>query len=103
MKTIYDTEINNDVIIFNLERLTNQIFRLLPTNEEGDDWLKPLETLIIELSGLSALLPENEKIFTLLCKLQGLKECGDNIDFMLFRRIVFECCSIAQSAKNELK
>ena len=37
MMTIYDSEINNEVIAFNLRRLKNQIFHLLPSNEEGED------------------------------------------------------------------
>lgn len=37
MKTIYDSEITEEVIVFNLNRLKNQIFHLLPSNEEGEN------------------------------------------------------------------
>ena len=30
-------------------RLTNQIYKLLPSREEGVDWRKPLSTLIEEI------------------------------------------------------
>lgn len=103
MVTVYNSEIDIDVVSLNLKRLTNQIFRLLPANEEGQDWLKPLDTILIEIAGLSDLFPNNTKLFELLCKLQGLKEQGENIDFTWFRRIIFECCSIAQNIEKSLK
>lgn len=37
MLTIYDTEVDNAVIAFNFNRLKNQIFHLLPSNEEGEN------------------------------------------------------------------
>ena len=37
MITIYDSEVNAEVVSSNLNRLTSQIFRLLPANEEGQD------------------------------------------------------------------
>ena len=33
----------------NLKRLTNQIYKLLPSREEGLDWQLPLDTIIEEL------------------------------------------------------
>jgi hypothetical protein len=37
MITVYDSNISNAVLAFNLNRLKNQIFHLLPSNEEGED------------------------------------------------------------------
>ena len=37
MMTIYNSEVDNSVIAFNLNRLKNQIFHLLPANEEGEN------------------------------------------------------------------
>ena len=34
----YNTLIDNEAIIINLKRLTNQIYKLLPLREEGGDW-----------------------------------------------------------------
>lgn len=81
MITIYDSEVNAEVVSSNLNRLTSQIFRLLPANEEGQDWLKPLDTILLETAGLSNLFPDNVKLFELLSKLQGLKEQGEGIEF----------------------
>lgn len=85
------------------ERIVGQIFRLLPMREEDKDYLKPLNTLIVELAGYTWAFPEDKELSTLLGKLRGLKsdECRD--DFMLFRRMVFEACSIASSIKDSLR
>ncbi len=37
MKTKYNTEIDNQIIINNLKKLINQIYKLLPNREEGID------------------------------------------------------------------
>lgn len=79
--TRYDSQVNEETIAFNMRRITNQIFRLLPANEEGQDWLKPLDTILLEVAGLSGLFPDNIKLFELLSKLQGLKEQNKEIDF----------------------
>lgn len=99
--TIYNSEVDNATIAFNFSRLKNQIFHLLPSNEEGDDWLKPLDTIILEISGLSNLFPEDSKMLELFSKLEGLKIQGEKIDFKWFRRIIFECCSLAQAIERQ--
>ena len=103
MVTIYNSEVSNDVIAFNLNRLKNQIFHLLPSNEEGEDWLKPLDTIILEIAGLSNLFPEDSKLFELLTKLEGLKAQGQEIDFQWFRRIIFECCYLTQTIEKQFQ
>lgn len=37
MDTVYNFEIDDNLIIENLDRITNQIFKLLPTYEEDQD------------------------------------------------------------------
>ena len=51
----YSLSIDKNAIQSNLKRLTNQIYRLLPTREEGGDWRRPLETIMEELAGMSRL------------------------------------------------
>ena len=51
----YDLNINLEAIKVNLERLTNQIYKLLPLREEGGDWQKPLYTIMEELAGMDRL------------------------------------------------
>ena len=37
MITKYDSKVDNLTIAFNLNRIKNQIFHLLPSNEEGEN------------------------------------------------------------------
>lgn len=91
----YDTEIQNDAIIVNLRRLTNQIYKLLPIREENGDWQKPLATIVEEVSGMDRLfLDQQPVLFKLLCKLEGLFMLIDRDDFQLYRSIIFECLSL---------
>lgn len=99
----YNIEISDEAIIENLSRILNQIFSLLPTYEEGKDWIKPCETLIVELLGMTHLFPDQKNIYSLICKLSGLKELGDEIDFLLFRRSIFECCSMVDKIRQSFQ
>lgn len=94
---------NNAAIISNLNRLCNQTYRLLPTREEEGNWIKPLETLYIELLGLSDLLqPQQSELLTLVSKIDGLRVGGEDIDFLLYRRTIFECCGLINKIKENL-
>lgn len=91
----YDTEIQNAVIVDNLHRLINQIYKLLPNREEGIDWEKPLTTIMEELAGMDRLLIDQQDIlFPILCKLEGLFTLAEEDDFQLYRRTIFECLSL---------
>jgi hypothetical protein len=91
----YDIEIQNTVIVDNLHRLINQIYKLLPNREEGIDWEKPLTTIMEELAGMDRLLIDQQDIlFPLLCKLEGLFTLAEKDDFQLYRRTIFECLSL---------
>lgn len=91
----YSLNINIDAIQSNLKRLTNQIYKLLPTWEEAADWKKPLTTIIEEIAGMDRLFLDHHKIlFSLLCKLEGLFIYSDDKDFLIFRKTVFECLGL---------
>jgi hypothetical protein len=102
MFTVYETDITNSSICYNLHRVVNQIYRLLPLREEGQDWQKPLSTLIIELSGLFNLLPQLNEGLRVLSKLEGLLILGNDLEFYEYRRCIFECCSIISSIEKKL-
>jgi hypothetical protein len=93
--------IDSQAIQDNLFRITNQIYKLLPNREEGLDWKKPLETLIIELKGMSSLLPDQKELFSLLCKLEALKTLEDEEDFLLYRKTIFECLGLMDVIKKQ--
>ena len=91
----YEVEFDNQIILQDLNKLTNQVYKLLPTREEGSDWCKPLETINEEIAGISRLFPDQQAtFFTLLSKLEGLFTLTKDSDFLLYRRIIFECLGL---------
>jgi hypothetical protein len=96
----YNSEIDTAAIIKNLDRLTNQIFKLLPNREEGGDWRTPLENIILELAGMDKLLLDHVTLFSLLCKLEALLDLDKEEDFLLFRKTIFECLGMLNGVKK---
>ena len=39
----------------NVKRLTNQLWKLIPMREHEEDWLKQLDTVILEIAGLNEI------------------------------------------------
>ena len=56
MTTKYNQEIQDEIIIKRLQYLLNQVYKLLPSREEGIDWEKQLDTVIIEIAGLNEIV-----------------------------------------------
>ena len=56
----------------NIERLTDQIWKLIPMREKEEDWKKQLDTVIIEIAGLNEIFIA-PSFLQLLSKLEGLK------------------------------
>jgi hypothetical protein len=48
------------------------------------------------------LFPEKQDLFSLICKLEGLIEEGEEGDFMKYRRTIFECCSLVDRLKRNV-
>lgn len=100
----YDVEINNEIIVKELKKITNLIYKLLPNREENIDWEKPLETIIEELAGMNRLLiDQHDILFPLLSKLEGLFVLTEAEDFSLFRRTIFECLSLCNQLGKEIQ
>lgn len=98
----YDVDINPLVINNNIKKIINQLYKLLPMRQEGEDWIKPLETLIEELCGMNTLVNFDDEIFfSILCKLEGLFHLKDNKDFSLYRRTIFDCLTLLDGLKIE--
>ena len=96
----YNTEIQHEAIIKNIDRLTNQIFKLLPSREEGNDWQTPLNNLILEVAGMSRLMSNQAILFSLLCKMESLLTLDKEDDFLTFRKIIFECLGLVNNLKE---
>ena len=95
MKTKYNLDSSPEVLNKNLKRLINLIYKLLPMREEGEDWAKPLETIIEELVGMNRLFIDLQpELFPVICKLEGLFSLTDEEDMQLYRRVIFECLSL---------
>lgn len=78
-----------------LIRLTNQVYKLLPSREEGADWQWSLSIVIEEIMGMKEIfINHQDKLLSVLCKLEGMKSLNDEKDFALYRRTVFECLSL---------
>lgn len=88
--TKFQGEIDFDIYA---EHLVKSIFKLLPLKEEDKDWEKYLDGLLVELSGMSALLLNEINLIVLTAKLEGLREVEDH---SLFRKIVFDSIDLAK-------
>ena len=88
----YNISFDKKVLQKNIERLINQIWKLIPMKEKGEDWEKHLSTVIIEITGYNEIF-YNEPIFlSLLAKLEGLSATKDNFDS--YRKTIFENITI---------
>ena len=95
----YDIDIENNTIADNIDRITNQIFKLLPSREEGGDWETPLQNLILEVGGMSKLLHDQTILFSLLCKMEALTVLTEQDDYFAFRKLIFECLGLLKQLK----
>ena len=92
----YNVDIEEQTIHNRLQNLINQIYKLLPSREEGADWEKPLQTVLEELTGMQRLMNcgYSEIFFPLLNKLEGLYSLVEDDDFLCYRRTIFECLGL---------
>ena len=96
-------EIDVEAVRFNIKRIINQVYKLLPMREEGRDWIKPLETLIEELSGMKRLIyGQDDLFFLILCKMEGLFSLNRKEDMDIYRRIIFECLNLLSSLETNV-
>ena len=90
--------IPDTVLTSDINRLTNQLWKLIPMRENEEDWLNHLNCLIIELAGLNELCSNtDEKFLVLLSKLKGLSI--ENTVFPVYRKTVFECISLLREMR----
>ena len=100
LQTKYDFKISYEDYNTNITRLTNQLWKLIPMREKEEDWIKQLDTVIIEIAGLNALIGAQAPLFVqLLSKLEGLRiQC--DIEFETYRKTVFETINLIQRLKK---
>lgn len=93
-------EVNTSDVVDNINRITNQIFKLLPLREEHGDWIAPLESLTTEVKGMAILFENQKELFSLVCKMEGLKTLDKEEDFLIFRKTIFECLGLLTKVKS---
>ena len=96
--TKYNFDIDNNLINTNINRLTNQIWKLIPMRENEEDWISQLNTVIIELTGLGEIFNDSQYLI-LLSKLEGLKNI--EIEFPIYRKTVFEVITLLRGLHIE--
>lgn len=96
----YNLEFDKEAIATNINRLTNQIFKLLPNREEGGDWETPLQNIILEITGMKELWIDQVNLFPLLCRLEALLVLKNENDFLAFRKIIFESLGLMNNIKS---
>ena len=90
----YEIEFTDEQIKSNVQRLTHQLWKLIPMREHNENWQKQLETVLIEIAGLNELFT-SPIILQLLSKLEGLNVKETN--FEIYRKTIFECISLVRS------
>lgn len=89
VSTKYHGRIDLDVY---KEYTVKNIFKALPLKEEGKDWRKYLDGLLIELNGMEILLNE-VNLMAVIAKLEGLKSVEEHD---LFRKVIFDCIDLVK-------
>ena len=89
----YNIGFEEEVIKKDVQRLTNQLWKLIPMREHEEDWKKQLDTVIIEITGLNEIFM-GPVFLQLLSKLEGLKV--KEVNFELYRKTIFESISLLQ-------
>ena len=93
-------EIKRDLTKY-LDQLVNKIFKILYIIEENpEDLKKYLNSLTIELDGMTQYYSDDSYIISTLFSLQGNRECTDH---NVWRKTVFECINNVNKLNAKLK
>lgn len=98
MKNKYNFEIPKVVFNKNIMRLTNQLWKLIPMRENGEEWQKQLNSVKLEIVGLNEIFIQNPLFLQLISKLEGLEIV--DITFFDYRKTVFEAINLLQEVSK---
>lgn len=87
------------VVVTDLRRLVNQIWKLLPMRENQEDWQGQIKTVLLELRGLDKIFGGELDFLVFVTELYGLL---DEADFMIYRKTVFSAISLLTDLANQL-
>lgn len=92
-------EFTNNIVVKDLRRLINQIWKLLPMRENEEDWQKQLDSVLTELRGLHMMFGDQLNFLILLSKLEGLYATKN---FMTYRTSIFSSISLLTDMTNNI-
>lgn len=95
----HKVEFPNSVVVQDLRRLINQIFKLIPLREEQGDWQHKIDTVLVELYGLHAMFGDQLDFLKLISILEGLKLYGN---FEVYRGQVFNAITLLTELTNTI-
>lgn len=102
MKTKYnDITVDNNAVLSDLQRLINQIWKLIPMRENNENWKVQIEGVIIEIIGLREIFPKDLDFLIVLSKLEGL--LAYETTFLKYRTEVFTIINKMGELKNGIK
>jgi hypothetical protein len=99
VSTNYGFQVSVETFYSDINRLTNQLWKLIPMRENSENWLGQLDTVIIELTGLNQILSTHHNFIILLSKLEGLKVV--ETEFNTYRKTVFEAISLLREMRYD--
>lgn len=100
MITKYETKIPKEIVHNDFLRLMNQLWKLIPMRENGENWERQLTMVTIEIAGLNQLFSTDLNFTVLLSKLEGLQVEKD-IDFLDYRKTVFDSIDLLKRMEIE--
>lgn len=93
MDNKYNLKFSNIEMKQEILRLTNQLWKMIPMWENGEDWNKQLNTVILDIAGKDEIFLHDSHFLQLLSKLEGLRVI-ENIEFSIYRKTIFECINL---------
>ena len=101
MMNKYKNNIPNNILHSDFLRLMNQLWKLIPMRENGENWERQLSMVTIEIAGLGELFGNYLDFTILLSKLEGLLIEKNNVDFLDYRKTVFDSINLLKRLENE--
>lgn len=89
----FKEDFSNDI-----KRLVNQVWKLIPMREEGENWQKQLDSVIVEIAGLHEIFSDQVGLLIILSNLEGLR-CIET-PFEQFRLTIFGVIDILNKLKS---
>lgn len=82
----------------NLERLSRQLWKVIPMRENQEDWKKQLSTVLLELRGMSKIFDGVQEFLILNIKLEGAKT---EKNFRIYRKAIFDSLELIGALKKK--